>query len=82
MRFPPSDSCIVQLLSINHEGFRNSYCDVPKDTCGVFLDISKACAKNLHLVTPYLNLYLSEFFQLVGYNLLITFCQIAFRELS
>ena len=48
--FRPFDSCIVQLLSVNKEGFRNSYCYVPKDTCGVFLDISKALVKILHLV--------------------------------
>ena len=40
--FRPFDSCVNQLLSINHEIFSNFDCDPPKDIRAVFLDISKA----------------------------------------
>ena len=44
-RFHPFDSCVNQLLSINHEIFSNFDCDPPKDIRAVFLDISKAFDK-------------------------------------
>ena len=40
--FHPFDSCVNQLLSINHEIFSDFDCDPPKYTCAVFLYISKA----------------------------------------
>ena len=43
--FHPFDSCVNQLLFINHEIFSNFDCDPPKDICAVFLDISKAFDK-------------------------------------
>ena len=43
--FRPFDSCINQLLSINHEIFSNFDCDPPKDIRAVFLGISKAFDK-------------------------------------
>ena len=43
--FRPFDSCINQLLSINHEIFSNFDCDPPKDIRAVFLDISKVFDK-------------------------------------
>ena len=43
--FRPFDSCVNQLLSINHEIFSNFDCDPPKDIRAVFLDISKAFDK-------------------------------------
>ena len=43
--FRPFDSCINELLSINHEIFSNFDCDPPKDIHAVFLDISKAFDK-------------------------------------
>ena len=41
----PFDSCVNQLLSINHEIFSNFDCDSPKDIRVAFLDISKAFDK-------------------------------------
>ena len=41
----PFDSCVNQLLSINHEIFSNFDSDPPKDIRAVFLDISKAFDK-------------------------------------
>ena len=38
--FCPFDSCVNQLLSINHEIFSNFDCEPPKDTHAVLLDIS------------------------------------------
>ena len=49
--FCPFDSCINQLLSINHERFSNFDCDPPKDICAVFLDISK----------PYLTIHIVHY---------------------
>ena len=43
--FRPFDSCINELLSINHEIFSNFDCSPPKDIRAVFLDISKAFDK-------------------------------------
>ena len=43
--FRPFDSCVNQLLSINHEIFSNFDCDPPMDIHTVFLDISKAFDK-------------------------------------
>ena len=43
--FHPLDSCINQLLSINHEFFSNFDCDPPKDIRAVSLNISKAFDK-------------------------------------
>ena len=43
--FRPFDSCVNQLLSINHEIFSNFHYDPPKDIRAVFLDISKAFDK-------------------------------------
>ena len=43
--FHPFDSCVNQLLSINHEIFSNFDRDPPKDIRVVFLDISKAFDK-------------------------------------
>ena len=43
--FRPFDSCVNQLLSINHDIFSNFDCDQPKDIHAVFLDISKAFDK-------------------------------------
>ena len=43
--FCPFDSCVNQLLSINHEIFSNFDSDPPKDIRAVFLDISKAFEK-------------------------------------
>ena len=43
--FRPFDSCVNQLLSINHEIFSNFDCDPPKDIRAVFLDKSKAFDK-------------------------------------
>ena len=43
--FCPFDSCVNQLLSINHEVFSNFDCNPPKDICAVFSDISKAFDK-------------------------------------
>ena len=40
--FRPFDSCVNQILSINHEIFSNFDCDSPKDIFAAFLDISKA----------------------------------------
>ena len=37
--FRPFDSCVNQLLSINHEIFSKFDCDPPKDISAVFLDI-------------------------------------------
>ena len=39
--FCPFDSCVNQVLSINHETFSNFDSDLPKDIHAVFLDISK-----------------------------------------
>ena len=44
--FRPFDSCVNQLLSINHQIFSNFDCDPPKDISAVFLDISKAFDKS------------------------------------
>ena len=43
--FRPFNSCVNQLLSINHEMFSYFECDPPKDVHAVFLDISKAFDK-------------------------------------
>ena len=43
--FRPFDSCVNQLLSINHKICSNFDCDPPKDKRTVFLDISKAFDK-------------------------------------
>ena len=43
--FRPFNSCVNQLLPINHETFSNFDCDPPKDTHAVFLDISKVFDK-------------------------------------
>ena len=43
--FRSFNSCLNQLLTINHQTFSNFDCDPPKDTHGVFLDISKAFDK-------------------------------------
>ena len=43
--FRPFDSCVNQLLSLNHDFFSNFDCDPPKDVRAVFLDISKAFDK-------------------------------------
>ena len=42
----PGDSCINQLLSINHETL--SAFDMRLEVCGIFLDISKAFGKVWH----------------------------------
>ena len=42
----PGDSCINQLLSINHETL--SALDMRLEVCGIFLDISKAFGKVWH----------------------------------
>ena len=44
--FRPFDSCVNQILSINHKFFSNFDCDPPKDIRAVFLDISKVFDKN------------------------------------
>ena len=44
--FRPGDSCINQLLSINHEIL--SAFDIGLEVCGIFLDISKAFDKVWH----------------------------------
>ena len=46
--FRKNDSCISQLLSITHEIFKGFDANPPLDTCGVFLDISKAFDKVWH----------------------------------
>ena len=43
--FPPFDSCVNELPSINHDIFSNFNGDPPKDIGSVFLDISKAFDK-------------------------------------
>ena len=45
-RFRSGDSCINQLLSINHEIL--NACDKVLEVCGIFLDISKAFVKVWH----------------------------------
>ena len=45
-RFRPGDSCINQLLSINHE-ILNAF-DKVLEVCGIFLDISKAFVRVWH----------------------------------
>ena len=44
--FRPFDSCVNQILSINHTFFSNFDCDPPKDIRAVFLHISKVFDKN------------------------------------
>ena len=46
--FLPGDSCIAQVLSINHEIETSFDSDPPADVRGVFLDISKAFDKVWH----------------------------------
>ena len=48
--FHPFDSCVHQLLSINHEIFSNFDCEPPKDICAVFLDYLKHLTKSGYLV--------------------------------
>ena len=46
--FIPGDSCVAQLLSINHEIYQSFDCSQTRDVKGVFLDISKAFDKVWH----------------------------------
>ena len=46
--FIPSDLCVVELLSIMHEIYKNFDCNPPCDIKGTFLDISNAFDKIWH----------------------------------
>ena len=46
--FLKGDSCISQLLSITHEIFKGFDANPSLDTCGIFLDISKAFDRVWH----------------------------------